>query len=149
MWEHGYRELKSVSEYESVQTPPTSMTEMGLRRSNRLKEKRVKFQKGTQPTDVFPHDGGEGIVYTNSYKQSDIKSAIIKHEMEFKHKIDYNNWNILYKDSSAQRLKIKESLAIMTLKPDLNANTRSTPRFIFPDGLKNKKKVKFKLKQNR
>ena len=69
--------------------------------------------------------------------------------MEFKHKMDYNNWNILYKDSSAQRLKIKESLAIMTLKPDLNANTSSTPLFIFPDGLRNKKKVKFKLKQNR
>ena len=68
--------------------------------------------------------------------------------MEFKHKMDYYNWNILYKDNSAQRLKIKESLAIIALKPDLNANTHSIPLFVFPDGLKNKKKVKFKLKRD-
>ncbi|CAF4398969.1 unnamed protein product, partial [Rotaria sordida] len=71
-----------------------------------------------------------------------------KHEMEFKHKINYNDWNILYKDNFVQRLKIKESLAIIALKPDLNVTTRSAPPFIFPDGSKNKKKVKFKLKQN-
>ncbi|CAF1487155.1 unnamed protein product [Rotaria sordida] len=90
----------------------------------------------------------ERTVYTNSYKRSDTKSALAKHEMKFKHKINYNDWSILYKDSSAQRLKFKESLAITALKPDLNATTRSIPLFIFPDDLKNKKKVKFKLKQN-
>jgi 1-acyl-sn-glycerol-3-phosphate acyltransferase len=98
--------------------------------------------------DYDSQDDGEGTVNTNSYKRSDLKSALAKHEEKFKHQIDYTDWNIIYKDNSQQRLKIKESLAIIALKPDLNATTRSTPLIIFPEGVKNKKKVKFKFKEN-
>jgi len=81
----------------------------------------------------------------NSDKQVDKKSALMKHILETNHDIDFTDWKILAKDSSGLRLRIKESLAILALKPDLNSTTRSTPLIIFPDGIA-KKKVKFKMK---
>ncbi|CAF1013156.1 unnamed protein product [Rotaria sordida] len=111
-------------------------------------EMKSKFEKQLQSIKHKSEDvtAEETISYMSPH--SDIKSALAKHEMKFNHKTNYNDCNILYKDNSVQRLKIKESLAIIALKPDLNVTTRSIPFFVSPDGWKNKKKVKFKLKQN-
>ncbi len=66
--------------------------------------------------------------------QSDIMSAVKQHIKTTKHKIDWQNWIILDKDQHPYRLLVKESMAIVDKKPDLNSTTRSTPLIIYPTG---------------
>ena len=127
----------------SSQTDPTDS--LTLRRSRRLQEKRLKQQGNADIQYDYGNQGGPGeSVYTNSYKRSDKKSAIEEHQIKHNHRFNFIDFNILYKDSSQSRLKIKETLAIMALNPDLNGTIQSTPLIIFPEGLKYKNEVKFK-----
>jgi hypothetical protein len=143
--EHGYSEpLVERKNMVTFQVVTTETTE--LRSSDRLKNKRINLEKLFEQNNDRNQGGDEETVNMNSVKGSDMKSAIARHEFEFKHRINYSNWHVVFKDTSSQTLKIKETLAIMTFESDLNATARSTPLIIFPEGTFRKKKVKFKLK---
>ncbi|CAF0856655.1 unnamed protein product [Rotaria sp. Silwood1] len=136
MVEHGYCVTAFNNESMSSVTSQVDSTDTSLlRRSDRLKEKRTQtgITFGGQLNRSSQCRKGK-IVHTNSFKRSDLKSALARHAVDFNHQINYIDWNILFKDSSIQRLKVKESLAIMALKLNLNATIRSTPLIIFPEG---------------
>jgi hypothetical protein len=144
--EHGFSE--SITRKKNMVTSQIDLVETTeLRRSDRLKNKRINLERlGYEPDNDLYHGEDDESGNNNSFKRSDVKSALARHELEFKHRINYTDWHVLSKDISSQRLKIKETLAIMALKPDLNATTRSAPLIIFPEGALWKKKVKFKFK---
>ncbi|CAF1159844.1 unnamed protein product [Didymodactylos carnosus] len=74
------------------------------------------------------------------------RSALLKHELDTEHSIDWTSWRILAKDSSSYRLLMQESLAILDKQPELNRTVCSVPLVIFPDGLQRIKPT-VKLKQ--
>ncbi len=144
--EHGFSE--PITGKKNMVTSQIDLVETTkLRRSDRLKNKRINLERlGYEPDNDLYHGDDDESGNMNSFKRSDLKSALARHELEFKHRINYNDWHVLSKDISSQRLKIKETLAIMAFKPDLNATIRSAPLIIFPEGALRKKKVKFKFK---
>ncbi|CAM2729790.1 unnamed protein product [Rotaria socialis] len=63
------------------------------------------------------------------------KSSITKHYIATNHIITEENFKILHNEQRKYRLKIKESLLIITRAPQLNGTERSMPLYIYPDGL--------------
>ncbi|CAF3533244.1 unnamed protein product [Rotaria socialis] len=63
------------------------------------------------------------------------KSSITKHYIATNHTITEENFKILHNEQRKYRLKIKESLLIITRAPQLNGTERSMPLKIYPDGL--------------
>ena len=63
------------------------------------------------------------------------RSALLEHEKNEGHHIDWPNVRILWRDNISYRLLIKESLIIRAYEPRLNRTTHSVPLLIFPEGL--------------
>ncbi len=62
----------------------------------------------------------------NIYKNS----AIIKHQKETNHVIDWQNSQIVWSDSIPHKLLIKESLIIKAYEPEMNRTTHFVPLFL-------------------
>ncbi|CAF4860100.1 unnamed protein product [Rotaria socialis] len=69
------------------------------------------------------------------------KSSITKHYIATNHIITEENFKILHNEKRKYRLKIKESLLIITRAPQLNGTERSMPLYIYPDGIKNNEQM--------
>ena len=131
--EHGAEFNKEIlTNTVSIDLIDTSST---LRRSDRNKNKNKTinyFPKTT--TDI-----------TNIALTQQTPSAVKQHENTNKHKIDWNNFNIIARDNKNYHLLIKESLLINHFKPSLNKTITSIPLIIFPEGLQAyKPRVKIK-----
>ena len=68
-------------------------------------------------------------------KEDENPSSIAEHVQRTNHKMDWENFRILWRDNNTQRLMIKESLVIRAHEPRLNRTTHSVPLLIFPEGL--------------
>ncbi|CAF1441093.1 unnamed protein product [Rotaria magnacalcarata] len=69
------------------------------------------------------------------------KSSITKHYIATNHIITEDNFKILHNEQLKYRLKIKESLLIITRAPQLNGTERSMPLYIYPNGIKNNEQM--------
>ncbi|CAF1531073.1 unnamed protein product [Adineta steineri] len=118
--------------------------ETNLRRSNRNKNKEVNYQELTTSSD---EEENEDTQETSTI--TDKNSALYKHQLNTGHHLNWEAWKILSKDSHKYRLLIRESLAILKHKPTLNRTVQSAPLVIYPTGIKQKNKVKFKEKYDR
>ncbi|CAF4608562.1 unnamed protein product, partial [Didymodactylos carnosus] len=146
--EHGHISNLLKSSMKEKPPPPTAntlTTTQPVRQSQRQrrKPKLYEFEEEDIPEE------GDNVIQTFE-QHCDLKSAISVHEREKKHRMNWENWKILAKDSNRYRLKIHESLHIIALKPDLNETVRSVPLVIFPEGQvslnrkETRKKVKMK-----
>ena len=63
------------------------------------------------------------------------KSALTKHFVSTGHAFTDKDFKILLSDRNRYRLLIKESLLIRQREPKLNGTDRSTPLYIFSDGI--------------
>ena len=68
-------------------------------------------------------------------QQTQYQSALAEHIIKEKHNIDWMNSKIICNDNNPEKLLIKESLMIKAMQPEFNRTTRSTPLYIFPEGL--------------
>ncbi|CAF1451867.1 unnamed protein product [Adineta steineri] len=118
--------------------------ETNLRRSNRNKNKKVNYQELTTSSS---EEDNEDTQQTSTI--TDKNSALYKHQLNTGHHLNWEAWKILSKDSHKYRLLIRESLAILKHKPTLNRTVQSAPLIIYPTGIKQKNKVKFKEKHDR
>jgi hypothetical protein len=122
----------------------------GLRRSDRLKNKKIKcYSDLIDDVDNLNEQimvNLDKINNTEDINRSPSKvnkiclgkSAIEKHHIETKHDIDWENVELLWSDSNPHKLLIKESLMIKAYEPELNRNTHSIPLYIYPNGIDRK-----------
>ena len=109
-----------------------------VRRSNRLKLKsRINYALKNQ------HNSDE-IENTNIERLKN--SAIYTHYVTKNHRIDWKGWKIISKDNIKYRLKVRESLQILSRKPTLNKTQYSVPLIVYPDGIQSSK-PQVKMKQ--
>ncbi|CAF0828028.1 unnamed protein product [Didymodactylos carnosus] len=90
----------------------TTTASCHLRRSKRNIGITVNYSENTMLSDVAE----EQKVPDSSVKT---RSALLKHESDTGHSIDWTSWRILAKDSSSYHLLIRESLAILDKQPEL------------------------------
>ena len=101
------------------------------RRSNRLKLKsRINYALINQ------HNSDE-IENTNIERLKN--SAIYTHYLTKNHRIDWKGWKIISKDNIKYRLKVRESLQILSRKPTLNKTQYSVPLVVYPDRIQSSK----------
>ena len=112
-----------------------------LRKSNRLRTKpRMNYC-------LDQKDCNDQSQVTNE-KQL-LRSALYKQQTNTNHRINWNAWKIISKDSNKYRLLVRESLQILHRKPSLNQTTCSVPLIVYPEGLqKSKPTVKIKSTEN-
>jgi hypothetical protein len=64
-----------------------------------VQRKQLNLEKLVYESENDLYQGrDEETVNMNSFKRCDIKSAIARHELEFKHRINYSDWHVLFKD---------------------------------------------------
>jgi hypothetical protein len=112
-------------------TPYPNVTD--LRRSSRLRpnaisphttimiqtaQKKKKKEEKTS-TSVIPHS----------------LSSPFQHQQQNNHHMNWEGFNVVWRDNNAQKLLLKESLVIKAYKTELNKTTHSVPLIIFPEGL--------------
>ena len=109
-----------------------------VRRSNRLKLKsRINYALINQ------HNSDE-IENTNIERLKN--SVIYTHYLTKSHRIDWKGWKTISKDNIKYRLKVRESLQILSRKPTLNKPQYSVPLKVYPDGIQSSK-PQVKIKQ--
>ncbi|CAF1524077.1 unnamed protein product [Rotaria sordida] len=136
--EHGAPQKKLPT---VVSQPQPSVTTNTLRRSARNRGRVVNYRS---METLIEDDNINTIEEIEPYIAS--HSAIHQHELTYKHKINWEDWEIISKDSNSYRLRVRESLHILAIQPELNKTVSSVPLIIHPEGLgRRKPKVKIKL----
>lgn len=121
------RKLQSTSCQQPSQT---------IRRSSRIRNKQRQMDELTpneHPIRQLEDEEKNPLTKTNN--TSGVLSALAEHRNSTGHQIDWSEVRILWRDSVAYRLLIKESLIIRAHEPILNRTTHSVPLLIFPEGL--------------
>ncbi|CAF3661981.1 unnamed protein product [Rotaria sp. Silwood1] len=112
-----------------------------LRRSNRIKK--LQLNK-CQIINKYQSNSNAQNHTTYESKEKETLSAVSRHVSEMKHKIDWENCQVIWSDSTPHKLLIKESLIIKAYEPELNRTTHSIPLYIFPDGIQKRYLPKFR-----
>jgi hypothetical protein len=71
----------------------------------------------------------------NSDDKKVVYSALSKYEKASKHRINWKDVRVVWRDENPYRLLIKESSLIQAYKPELKRTTHSVPWIVFSDGL--------------
>lgn len=100
----------------------------------------VAIKDGCVPTVIGTVNDGaastNGRAETTSNKL--MSSAVEKHVLETRHRIQWENTKILWTDNQPHKLLIKESILIKAHEPAMNRTTHSVPLYIFRNGIDRK-----------
>ncbi|CAF1401776.1 unnamed protein product [Rotaria sp. Silwood1] len=121
--------LKAKQE-QKYNLPETDISQNEYKSSDHRKRKKMKKKKQKESTQKTCDN-----VNNVQEQQTRYESALAQHIMEEKHNIDWLNSKVIWNDNNPDKLLIKESLMIKAFQPKFNRTTRSTPLYIFPEGL--------------
>lgn len=127
--EHGAPKLsKSQNTSIPIEITPENIN---IRRSDRLKLKpKINYA-------LVDQQQSDEIENTNIKRLQD--SAIYMHHSTNNHQIDWKGWKIISKDNVKYRLKVRESLQILSRKSTLNKTQYSVPLIVYPEGIQSSK----------
>lgn len=105
-----------------------------FRRSPRIREPNATFIGPIiNPTEqnINPDERQE----SNKNQTKKIETSISRHTQQTGHRMDWENFKVVWQENHTFPLLIKESLVIKAYEPPLNKTTHSVPMFVFPEGL--------------
>ncbi|CAF1616287.1 unnamed protein product [Didymodactylos carnosus] len=118
---------------------PSQSSQQSTTASGQPRPRRSDRNKNTNKVDYFPKDTiaeeEEDENNTIPIEKKILKSALQKNEFETKHRIDWEDWEIVSKDSHKYRLLVRQSLQIQKLNPSFNRTIASVPLIVYPEGL--------------
>ncbi|CAF3940416.1 unnamed protein product [Rotaria sp. Silwood1] len=110
----------------------TTETKIHMTRSQTKKVQSIKIDSKKVETDELL----ESVIPVDKNANNTIlKSALTKDFVSTGHAFTTDDFKILLSDRHRYRLLIKESILIRQREPKLNGTDRSTPLYIFPDGI--------------
>ena len=112
-----------------------AQNQVPTRRSSRIRNKTgavVNKPSNQDNQQQITHDTTER---TKNDRTDVVLSSLAKHEKNTGHRIDWENFRVLWRDNNSYRLLVKESLVIRAHEPQLNRTTHSVPLLIFPEDL--------------